>query len=414
MVNIKRTSPASVRQRPPGPARGFPGHHLFAWRRHPLDFLLTLAQQYGDIVTLPLGRQPVILLNHPDFIRQVLVNEHTRFAGAQMLPAGCRRWEGVQLTNADTDLMVREAAAMAQSWQQGVVVDVARAMATLSLRIAGCTLFATDLTPDLPLIQRSLDDLITLGDPLGISLFVRASPRRWRRARAHLDALVSRLLAAPQAQKMPLGGATLDDADIQTQALSLLLAAYEAPANALTWTWYLLAQHPQVWSRLRLELTQVLGDRLPTAEDLPRLRFAAMVLTETMRLYPPVWLISRLALQTHHIGGYALPAGTTLLLSPWVMHRDPRYFTEPFAFWPERWQAESAAPPLPTFPCGSEAHVGMDTSFVWRTGILLLATLAQRWHLRLPSDHATTLQPGLSLRPRHGLPMIPTPAEVTL
>ncbi|NOZ49019.1 MAG: cytochrome P450 [Chloroflexi bacterium] len=412
MVNIKHTSLSSARQRPPGPARGFPGHHLFAWRRHPLDFLLTMAQQYGDIVTLPLGRQPVILLNHPDFIRQVLVSEHTRFAGAQMLPAGCRRWEGVQLTNADAELMVREAAAMAQSWQQGVVVDVAQAMATLSLRIAGRTLFATDLTPDLPLIQRSLDDLITLGDPLGISLFVRASPRRWRRARAHLDALVSRLPAAPQAQKTPLG-ATLDDAAIQTQALSLLLAAYEAPANALTWTWYLLAQHPQVWSRLRLELAQVLGDRLPTAEDLPRLRFTAMVLAEATRLYPPVWLSSRQALQAHQIGGYALPAGTTLLLSPWVMHRDPRYFTEPLAFWPERWQAESDTHTLPYFPCGNEAHVGMGASLVRRTGILLLATLAQRWHLRLPSGHATTLQPGLTLRPRHGLPMIPTPAEVT-
>jgi len=387
---------------PPGPARSFPGRHLLALHRHPLDFLLGMAQKYGDIVTLPLGRQPVILLNHPDFIKQILANDAIQPAGAQRLAVGCQEWAGSQLTEESAAFIAEEAAALSRQWQEGVAVDVVQAMTKLSLRIALRTLFAAEpASLDLRSLQRGLDDLITGGNPCDIFGFVRVQRHEHR------------LAAQQEALLPPLPPTTTGYSHNDTpRTHALLLAAYELPANVLIWAWRLLAQHPRAWAQLREELAQTLGERPPTKEQTSRLRFSSWVLAETLRLYPPVWMIAYQNLNALQIGGYDVPAGSRLLLSPWALHHDPRYFPDPFAFLPERWQANGNVTALPYFPCGAATTLHMDASFFWNESILLLATLAQRWRLRLPADYEGTLQSCLTLRPRHGLPMTPTHDEV--
>lgn len=404
MISSKHMSLTTTASRPPGPARGLPGRYLLALRRRPLDFLLTMAQRYGDIVSLPLGRKPIILLNHPDFVRQALNNEQVQPVGRQFLPAGCEGWAGIKLTKEEATFITDEAVALSRSWQEGAGVDIVQVMTRLSLRIALRTLFTGGpVYANSGPLQRTLDALIDSGNPCDFTLGFWAS-RHKRHLRAQLEALVSSLL--------PITTQELSHPEDElTQVIGLLLAAYEVPANVLVWTFYLLARHPQVGERLRLELTEVLGGRRPTARDLSHLRFTSMVWAETMRLYPPHWAISRRVRQALQIGGYTISAGTTLLLSPWVIHHDSRYFSEPFAFLPERWQANFAS--FPYFPCGDKADGSRDRSFLWSEGILLLATLAQRWQLGLSADHAMMLRCSLTLRPRHGLLMMPSFAEVT-
>jgi cytochrome P450 len=206
----------------------------------------------------------------------------------------------------------------------------------------------------------------------------------------------------------------MSDLQVRDECVTLMLAGHETTANALTWTFYLLSQHPEVEQRLHQEIDSVLHGRLPTADDLPRLRYTEMVLAESMRLYPPAWGIARRALEPHTIAGYEIPRGGVILINQFITHRDPRWYPQPEVFNPERWAAghngegtgQNSRPKFAYFPFGGGPRQCIGEGFAWMEGVLLLATLAQRWRMRLADGQQIGLRPVLTLRPKYGMRMV--------
>src|SRR5262245_16030347 len=223
------------------------------------------------------------------------------------------------------------------------------------------------------------------------------SQRRLRRAEAYLDTLIYQLIDERRAQGGAKGdvltmlldartedGRPLSPRQIHDEALTLLLAGHETTALALSWTWYLLAQHPDVDAMMQAELQTVLGGRLPTAEDLPQLRYTRMVFTDALRLLPLAWLMTRRAREAVVIGAYHCAPGTFFLLSPYLMHHDARFFPEPEAFVPTRWATPPEAGPAryAYLPFGGGPRQCLGEGFAWMEGLLVLATLAQTWRMQ--------------------------------
>ena len=204
-------------------------------------------------------------------------------------------------------------------------------------------------------------------------------------------------------------GNRISDKQLRDEVMTLLLAGHETTALALSWTWYLLSRHPEVEAKLLEELREVLGDRAPAVEDLPRLRYTEMVIKESMRLYPPAWGISREAKEECEVGGYRVPAGTQLLIVLWAMHRDPRYFKDPERFDPDRWE-DGFAKSMPKhayLPFGAGPRLCIGSTFAMTETILLLATIAKEFRLELtPEQQRVTPQPSTTLRPREGIRMM--------
>jgi cytochrome P450 len=197
----------------------------------------------------------------------------------------------------------------------------------------------------------------------------------------------------------------MNEKQIRDEVVTLFLAGHETTALTLSWTFYLLSQNPAVDARLAAELAQALGERSPTVDDLPRLRFAETVVMESMRLYPPAYVVGREALADCTLGGYRVPAGTTVFMSPYLMHRDPRYFEDPQSFLPERWEGDRVKrlPRFAYFPFGGGPRVCIGNQFAMMEAALLLATIARKFRLRLVSGHPVTPFPSITLRPQHGV-----------
>jgi cytochrome P450 len=194
---------------------------------------------------------------------------------------------------------------------------------------------------------------------------------------------------------------------VRDEAMTIFLAGHETTANALTWTFYLLSQHADVEAKLQEELDQVLGGRTPAMDDVARLKYTEMVLTEAMRLYPPAWAVGRLAVREHEVGGYVVPSGSLVLLSQYAMHHDARFFPQPERFDPLRWttEARESRPQFSYFPFGGGPRRCIGEGFAWMEGILLIATLAQKWRMRLVPAQRVEVRPVITLRPKHGMQM---------
>ena len=199
----------------------------------------------------------------------------------------------------------------------------------------------------------------------------------------------------------------MSDQQVRDEVLTLFLAGHETTANALTWTWYLLSQNPEAEQKMRDELDCVLGGRTPAFEDVPKLRYVEATFAESMRLYPPAWAMGRRALTDFTLGQYRLPAGTTVLISQYITHRDPRHFSDPLCFKPERFFAGGRAsfPKFSYFPFGAGARQCIGEAFAWMEGVLLLATIAQKWRLHLVPAQRVEPQPLITLRPKYGMRM---------
>jgi cytochrome P450 len=195
---------------------------------------------------------------------------------------------------------------------------------------------------------------------------------------------------------------------LRDQVITIFLAGYETVANALSWTWYLLSQNPECELRFHEEIDRELQGRLPTFDDLPRLRYVEMALAESMRLYPPAWAMGRYAREDFHLREFFLPAKTTVLMSQFVTHRDARFFPDPLRFDPERFTPENKArrAKLTYFPFGAGARQCIGESFAEMEGTLLLATLAQKWKLKLVPGHPVEPEPLITLRPKFGMQML--------
>ena len=250
-----------------------------------------------------------------------------------------------------------------------------------------------------------------------------SSARRSEKAGKYLEAVISRMIEERRqsgvdngdlltmlllAQQEESDGGQIDSAQVRDEALTIFLAGYEANATALMWTWYLLSRHPQVEAKLHAELDLALKSRLPTANDLPDLTYTKMIFAEAMRLYPPAWRLVRYAIRDYEVGGYIVPAGSLVVVSQYLTHRDPRYFPDPLRFDPERWtpEAKASRPEWSFFPFGGGSRRCIGESFAWMEGILIIATLAQRWRMRLFSDRPVELAPVQLLRPKHEMLMV--------
>jgi cytochrome P450 len=222
-----------------------------------------------------------------------------------------------------------------------------------------------------------------------------------RRTGEEGEDLLSLLLAARDEDD----GGGMDDRQVRDEVMTLFLAGHETTANALAWAWSLLARNPEAEARFHEEIDAVLGDRLPGAADLPALRRCRQVMAESMRLYPPVWAISRRVVEPITIGGYPVPAGAGVLTSQWISHRDPRWFEDPRSFRPERWTEdfEARLPKLAYFPFGGGPRICIGMGFAWMEGVLLLATIGRRWTMRLAPGPRIEPHPRITLRPKNGV-----------
>jgi cytochrome P450 len=442
-----RTLTADI-TRPPGPPPR-PLLGLFReFRRNPADFLERAAREYGDLVFIPLGPQNIYFASHPDFIQDILVTRQAQFKKSRMLErARVLLGEGLLTSEGELHLrqrrliqpafhrermagygavMVECAEKCRESWRAGTILDMSVEMSRLTMAIVARTLFNANVDSEADEIGAALNEVFKMFELilLPYSDWIEKLPlppiRRFHRARALLDSIVYRLIAERRAGgnrdvgdllSMLLAardenGGVMTDRQIRDEALTLFVAGHETTAVAITWAWYLLSQNPEAEARFHAELDQVLEGRLPAFDDLPRLRYTESVFAETLRLYPPAWGIGRRSLADFEIGGYTIPNGSIVAMSPWVTHRDVRWFPEPLRFLPERWGVDDTGrPKFSYFPFGGGARVCIGERFAMAEGILLLATLGQRWRFRLEPGHRVETRPLITLRARYGMRM---------
>jgi cytochrome P450 len=439
-------------QTPPGENR--PWSTVQALRRDPLGFLEGVAARHGDIAHLRVGPYKLVFVNHPELFHEFLVAKDASFVKGRALDQardvfgqGLLTSEGEfhrkqrrliqpafhrRRIEAYADAMADDAAATTERWRDGETVDISREMMRLTLRIVARSLFSVDVEEESAQeIGHALDSLIAAFSlaPGPLKALLRKLPilpseRRARKALAALDALVYGLIAerrkagdaAERGDLLSLllaareedGGGAMDDRQVRDEVLTLFLAGHETTANALAWSWYLLALHPEAEARFHAEVDAVLGYRLPGAQDLPALPVTRQVFTEAMRLYPPAWAVSRKAIEPVTIGGYPVPAGAGVLASQWVAHRDPRFFDDPLAFRPERWTEdfEAGLPKLAYFPFGGGPRLCIGMGFAKMEGALLLATLGRRWRMRLVPGQRIEPEARITLRPREGVRVV--------
>ncbi len=451
LILRKEGSRVPSAQLPPGPRRRSSLATLLAYRRGPHIFFQNLARRYGDVAFFKLGRENAFLISHPDYIRDVLVTHNDNFVKGLALQRA-RRLLGEGLLTSEGDFHRRQkrlaqpafhrqriasygavmtdyAARARDRWRDGERLDMAREMMRLTLAIVGKTLFDADVESDAREVGKAMSVVMDLFNMLTIPFIeiIEKLPlpqiKRFDKARARLDRIIYRLIEERRASGKDRGdllsmlllaqdeedeGGQMTDAQVRDEALTIFLAGHETTSNALTWTWYLLSQHTEAEAKLHEEIDAVLGSRLPTVEDLPRLRYTDMVLSESARLYPPAWAIGRRAINDCEIGGYAVPARSLVLMSQYVMHRDERFFPDPLRFDPERWtpEARESRPQFCYFPFGGGPRRCIGEGFAWQEGILLLATLAQAWQMRLVPRHPVEPRAVITLRPKYGMRMI--------
>lgn len=434
---------------PPSQKPNLIGGHFRKFRTDPTGFL-TAQSQLGDVTYFRMGSQPGYFLNHPDLVRDLfVVNAHKFIKGRalqrakNLLGHGLLTSEGAYHLRQRrmiqpafhrariaeyTKSMVEFAERMSQTWQDGDVRDIDKEMMHLTLQIVGRTLFTANVEDDADDVGQAMTSVSKLFNFLLLpySEWLQKLPlpqaRSFNRARDTLNAviygiinerrqcgedtgdLLSMLLAARDEDD----GGSMTDVQVRDEALTLFLAGHETTSNALTFTWYLLSQNPEKAAKFHEEIDRVIGDRIPTIDDLPNLKYTEAVLAESMRMFPPAWAIGRLSIEGHEFGGFAVPKGALVLVSPYVAGRDPRYWQDPSEFIPERWEAQSvkeAGQKNIYFPFGGGVRRCIGESFAWTEGILLLATIARRWSLRLDPGQKIGLQPLITLRPKYGMKM---------
>ena len=415
-----------------------------------------LVQAYGPVAHYRIGPEHIVFINDPELIREVLIVQNDNFTkertvqrskmvlGEGMITAeGSKHREQRRVAqpafhrrriSAYGEIMVREAVALQEQWRPGAQLDISQEMMALTLEIVSQTLFGVKLNAEVREILAAINQimdlyhfLVVLPAAEALVNFPMPQMHRFRKARARLDTVIQRMLENrlrfdqphDDLLQMMLEGAGVDAvadlspeiaSSLRDQVITIFLAGYETVANAMTWTWYLLCQNPEAERRMREEIDKVLNGRLPTVEDVPQLKYVESVMAESMRLYPPAWAMGRKAQNDFELGPYYLPRGSTMLMSQWIAHRNPKYFPDPLRFDPERFSpAASPRPKFAYFPFGAGPRQCIGEAFAWMEGVLILATIAQKWCLRLVPGHRVKPQPLITLRPKYGMQMIVEP-----
>jgi cytochrome P450 len=438
---------------PPGPPSRWPGGHAASLINAPLQLFRRCAQEYGDIASVRVFNRRVYVLSNPDYIKHVLVANQKNYEKGRALGA-TRQVIGEGLLTSEGDFhhqqrfmmqpafhrhqvagyaetMSRLTQAHVAGWRNGQSLDLHQEMMQVTMKIAAQTLFGADISPNYKKLTAALNDLMndfTFLDATPVGQLLSRMPTRrnfWRKRRLDTldDAIYGfiragrekgqeqyNLLAMLLAAHLTEGQPRLSLGQIRDEVMTLFIAGHETTANAIVWTFYLLAQHPAIEARLQAEVDAVLGGRLPTAEDARQLKYTRMVLSEAMRLYPPAWAIGRRAVADDEIGGYKIPANAGVVFSQWVMHRHPLYWREPLAFQPERFDPDldpqPKRPRYAYFPFGGGARACIGEAFAWLEGVLLIAMLAQQFRFEVPPNVPVEPQPGITLRPKYGLPVV--------
>jgi len=462
----------SITEYPPGPSYKMrPAKLVREFLHDPIKTLQRISYQYGDISYFKLGRQHVYLINSPDYIEKVLVYDHRNFRkGKRLQLAKALLGEGLVTSEGDLHNQQRRiiqpifhpkqittygkiitdyATRLNQKWKDGDTLDMLREMMQLTLSIICKSVLNYDVESEAEDVGKALTICRNyskrLQSPLGHVLDkipILPNVKGARKAREELDDLVyglvkerrqapeygvtsyddllTRLLQAQDTtEPKPTFGSKstsitatpssgMSDTQVRDEVMTIFIAGHETTANALTWTFYLLSQNPDIEKKLLVELLTVIdGNRTPTVDDIPKLTFTEKVLRESMRLFPPVWLIGRSVDNDYTLGEYTVPAGSTIMMSQYVMHHDPRYFNEPERFDPERWssEAKSSLPRFSYFPFGGGIRGCIGEPFAWMEGILVLASIARQWKMSLVPGHRVELDPAITLRPKYGVKM---------
>jgi cytochrome P450 len=325
------------------------------------------------------------------------------------------------------EVMVEYAQRLISSWRAGEERDIHRDMMRLTMEIVVKTLFNANVSEDADRVERTMSELVK---PFASQATVKwildnrlptAAHRRFHKMAAEIDELIYRFIAERRASGRDEGdllsmllaaqdedGTQMTDQQLRDEVITLFLAGQETTALTLSWAWYLLARDPEVERKFHAELDLVLNGRTPTVADVPQLKYAEMILKESMRLYPPAFGVGREAIEDCEIGGYHVPAKTQVFAFQWVTQRDPRYFEEPDRFNPDRWTAESinSLPKYAYFPFGGGPRICIGNSFAMMEMILVLASIGQKLRFPLVSDRPVEIEPAMSLRPRDGIQVV--------
>jgi cytochrome P450 len=429
---------------PPGPRNWIPGKHLRALQYQPLPFLSRLQHQFGDASRFKVGPQPVFFFAHPDQVRDVLVVRNASFIkGLALQRTKVVLGEGLLTSEGELhkrqrrlaqpafhreriqhygEVMVEKTLRARDRWRDGQELDVAHEMMRLTLAVVTQTLFDADVDDEADEIGAALTELMLMFPllvhplaPLLLRFPVMPQVRRFRRALDRLDRTIYSIIEERRRTSGDRGdllsmlimatdvegdGGGMSDLQLRDETMTIFLAGHETTANALAWTWYLLARNPEVARELHRELDDVLGGRTPSPADYPRLPYTEMVLAESMRLRPPAWGVGRFATEEVRIGEWDVPKNGLVLVSQWVTHRDARFWPDPERFDPLRFapDAKTSRPKMAYFPFGAGPRICIGESFAWMEGVLLLATIAQRWRFERGED--VEPQALITLRPK--------------
>jgi cytochrome P450 len=430
--------------------RGFALGQLLEFRRNIPAWQMKLMNEYGDICGAKLGLFPCVLISSPELAEEVLVDKAHHFTKSRGLQS-LKPVLGEGLLTSEHEFHRRQrklispgfhhrrigsyAGAMASyteaaqaRWKDGEMIDASAAMMRLTLAIAGKTMFNADLEKDasevgaaVTIANRNAIDQISSIIPFGVP-WSTARNRQSQKAVARLDQTVYRMIADRRASGDDPGdvlsmllsaeeegsGTKMTDTEVRDETMTLFLAGHETTANALAWALHLLSRHPDVYARLRSEVDGVLGGRAPTFEDVPRLPYALQVFKETMRLYPPAYILGRTAMRQVTIGSHTLPRGITVFLNIYGMHRRAKYFPNPERFDPDRFrpEAEKDMVRMSYLPFGGGPRVCIGNQFALLEGQIVLAALAQRITFEAASAREIETEPLITLRPKNGVPLL--------
>lgn len=437
----------------PGPKGRWVTGHLREFTADRLGFLDRCFRDHGDVVAFRFAHRKVVLVNHPDMVEEVLVTRNRQFRkhfalrmakptlGEGLLTSEGDFWRRQrrlsqpafhrERVHAHGAVMVAAAERMMRGWADGDRRDVQEEMMQVTLEIVAKTLFDADVSSDAAEASAAMEAILhaftaRVGRLLPILDFLPTpTTLRFLRSKKRLDGIIYNIIAQRRAAgedrgdllsmllhahdaDAEAGGGGMTDTQLRDEAMTLFMAGHETTANTLTWIWLALSRHPEVEARLHAELDEVLGDRPPTVADLPRLKYTDQVVTETLRIYPTVWLLGREAIEPTEVAGYRIPVGTTVYMSQWVIQRDPRFFDDPLAFRPERWD-DNLAKKLHRyayFPFGGGPRICIGNSFAQMEAVLLLATIARKFRPHVPPDATITPLPTMTLRALGGVPVV--------
>ncbi len=436
-------------QKPPSQPLSIYGGHLRAFWHDRTGFLIKNAE-LGDVSYLEIGSQPIYFLNHPDHIREIFVGNVQKFTkGRAFIRARLILGNGLVTSEREFHLrqrrmiqpafhreriagyvrsMVEYGDQMAREWQDGETMDIDREMMRLTLQVVGKALFGVEMHGEADEFFEALTTAIKVFNYMEapfsdlLDELPEEKTSEFTKAIASLDRIVYAIINEHRLAGKDTGdllsmlllaqdeddGTGMTDEQVRDEALTLFLAGHETTANAMTWMWYLLSQNPEKEAKLHAELQSVLGDRLPSLDDVSNLKYTEAVFAESMRLYPPVWSIGRHTAEAHEFGGYTVPEGSIVMVSQYVMHRDARFWGDPNDFVPERWEKMSikeANQRYIYFPFGSGTRRCIGESFSWAEGVILIAILARKWKLRLDPGQRIATDPLITMRPKYGMKM---------